>query len=145
MENWGLNALSRRASPLRWRHVTPPKLTHKIILSMPSGTPPEKLLEASRNFVQEQLAPLHRYALALHTDERHPHVHLVVTAMNEKGVRLNIRKPMLREWRREFARHLCALGVAAKVTERTGRLLPRAITPKGIYRPGRVSPASQLP
>ena len=97
MENWGLDALSRRASPLHWGHVTPPKLIHKLILSMPSGTPPEKLLEAARNFAQEQLAPLHRYALALHTDERHPHVHLVLRAMNENGVRLNIRKPMLRE------------------------------------------------
>jgi hypothetical protein len=50
--------------------------------------------------------------------------------MNENGVRLNIRKPMLREWRREFARHLGALGVAAKATERTGRLSRRAIRPK---------------
>ena len=145
MEDWGLDALSRRASPLRWGHVTPPKLIHKVILSMPSGTPPEKLLEASRNFAQEQLAPLHRYVLALHTDERHPHVHLVVRAMNENGVRLNIRKPMLREWRREFARHLCALGVAAKATEQAGRLRQRVTTPKGIYRPGRASRAPRLP
>jgi len=70
---------------------------------------------------------------------------LVIRAINEKVVRLNIRKPILREWRREFARHLCTLGVAAKATERTGRLPRRAITPKGIYRPGRVSPAPQLP
>jgi type IV secretory pathway VirD2 relaxase len=112
---------------------------------MPSGTPPEKLLEASRNFAQEQLTPLHRYALALHTDERHPHVHLVVRAMSETGVRLNIRKRILRQWRREFARHLRALGVAAKATERAGRLPRRAITPRGIYRPGRVSRTPQLP
>jgi len=64
--------------------------------------------------------------------------------MNENGVRLNIRKPMLREWRREFARHLSALGVAAKATEQTGRRPQRAITPKAIYRSGRVSPGPQL-
>lgn len=137
MENWGLDALSRRASPLRWGHVTPPKLIHKLILSMPSGTPPEKLLEASRNFAKEQLAPLHRYALALHTDERHPHVHLVIRAMNEKGVRLNIRKPMLRDWRRGFAQHLRALGVTAKATRRTTRAASRAGELRGIYRPSR--------
>ncbi len=137
MDNWGLDALSRRAFPLRWGHVTPPKLIHKFILSMPSGTPPEKLLEAARNFAQEQLAPLHRYALALHTDERHPHVHLVVRAVNENGVRLNIRKPMLQEWRRRFARHLCALGVPAEATRRTTRRTDRACELRGIYRPAR--------
>jgi type IV secretory pathway VirD2 relaxase len=109
---------------------------------MPSGTPPEKLLEASRNFAQEKLAPLHRYALALHADERHPHVHLVVRAANENGVRLNIRKPMLQEWRRRFARHLRALGVAAKATRRTTRRTDRASKLNGIYRPARASMSS---
>lgn len=46
-----------------------------MILSMPNGMPPEKLLQASRSFAQERLAPPHRGALALHTDERLPHVH----------------------------------------------------------------------
>ena len=137
MESWGLDALSRRAPPLRWGHVTPPKLIHKLILSMPSGTPPEKLLEASRNFAREQLAPLHRYVLALHTDERHPHVHLVIRAMSEKGVRLNIRKAVLRDWRRGFAQHLRALGVAAKATRQTTRPASRAGELRGIYRPSR--------
>jgi hypothetical protein len=42
---------------------------------------------------------LHRQALVLHADEPHPHVQLILKAMNEHGQRLNIRKAMLRGWR----------------------------------------------
>ncbi len=56
------------------------RLVHNLILSMPKGTPPEKLLLASRDFAREQFALKHRYALAMHTDQDHPHVHLVVKA-----------------------------------------------------------------
>lgn len=41
-----------------------------------------------------------RYALAFHTDEPHPHVHVVVKAMTEDWVHLTIRKGMLRQWRK---------------------------------------------
>jgi hypothetical protein len=58
----------------------------------------------------------HRYALALHSDEPHPYVHVVVKAMSEECVRLNIRKATLRQWREAFARHLYCQGVAAKAT-----------------------------
>jgi hypothetical protein len=109
---------------------------HKILFSMPAGTPPDKLLAAVRNFARQQFAERHRYALALHTDEPHPHVHVVVKAMTEDWVyHLNIRKGMLREWRRKFARLLRAQGVAAKATPRavSGKTRPSKV--KGIYRP----------
>lgn len=99
----------------------PPKLVHKLIFSMPSETPPDKLLAAVRNFAQEEFELRHRYALALHTDEPHPHVHVVVKATSEECVRLNIRKATLREWRTEFARQLRAQGVAANATSRAAR------------------------
>jgi len=66
---------------------------------MPAGTPAAGVLEASRAFAREQFALKHRYALVLHTDQPHPHVHLVVKAMSEQGRRMNIRKETLREWR----------------------------------------------
>jgi hypothetical protein len=49
---------------------------------------------------QEQLAeranfPLHRYAMVLHTDQKRPHVHLVVKAENELSKRLRIDKALL--------------------------------------------------
>lgn len=112
-----------------------PKLVHKILFSMPSGTPPEKLLESVRNFAQQEFGDRHRYALALHTDEPHPHVHMVLKAMTEgREHHLNIRKPMLRQWRQDFARHLCALGIPAKATRKVGRRKTTTGLP-GIYRP----------
>lgn len=116
-----------------------PKLVHKILFSMPAGTPPGTLLAAVRNFAQEQFDDQHRYALALHTDEPNPHVHMVLKATAEGRLyHLNIRKPLLREWRQEFARHLCALGVPAKATRRAERRKTAKVP--GIYRP-----ASQRP
>lgn len=98
------------------------------------GTPPDKLLAAVRNFVQEEFADRHRYALALHTDDPRPHVHMVLKAMTEGWEhRLNIRKPLLRKWRKEFARHLCTLGIPAKATRRAARRKTTRI--RGIYRP----------
>jgi hypothetical protein len=75
--------------------------------------------------------------MALHTDRRHPHVHLVIKAMSEDGERLNIRKATLRDWRQEFAQCLRDLGVEANATERAVR---GAITPRkldGIHRAAR--------
>ena len=115
---------------------TPPKLVHKLLFSMPAGTPPDKLLAAVRNFAREEFSDRHRYALALHTDEPHPHVHVVVRAMMTADLeRLNIRKRMLRDWRRQFARLLRAQGVAAKATPRAGRAKRGRSKLRGIYRP----------
>lgn len=121
VDDWDLDLdeLYWRLPGVPRRRVTP-KLVHKILFSMPSGTPPDKLLAAARNFAQQQFADRHRYALALHTDEPHPHVHMVLKAMTEGWEnRLNIRKPMLRQWRVEFARLLIAQGIPAKATRRT--------------------------
>jgi len=112
----------------------PPKLVHKMIFSMPAGTPPKKVLEAVKNFAREEFGLKHRYAMVLHTDEPHPHVHMVVKAMGDDGRRLNIRRATLREWRREFARHLREQGVAANATERAVRGVTTPQKTDGIYR-----------
>jgi hypothetical protein len=135
VEDWDLDLdRDRRDSKLTGTIGRAPKLVHKIMLSMPPGTPAKGVLEAARNFAREEFALKHRYALALHTDEPHPHVHLVVKAVSEQGVRLNIRKETLRQWRSGFARHLQALGVPANATQRyvRGESSPRK--PDGIYR-----------
>lgn len=112
----------------------PPKLVHNLVFSMPKGTPPDKLLKAVRVFAREKFALQHRYAMALHTDQGNPHVHVVVKAMSEQGVRLNIRKATLREWRRDFAQYLREFGVEANATERAvrGQTSPRKAD--GIHR-----------
>jgi hypothetical protein len=102
-------------------HRKPPKLVHNIVFSMPPGTPPKKVLTAVRKFAAHEFASRHRYAMVLHTDDAHPHVHVVVKAMSEQGLRLNIRKATLRDWRRQFATYLHEQGVAANATERAVR------------------------
>jgi hypothetical protein len=136
VEDWDLDLEECRptADLLPRPRKSPPKLVHKLLFSMPPGTPPEKVFEAVKNFAREEFALKHRYALVLHIDEPHPHVHMVVKAVSEQGVRLNIRKATLRGWRMEFARHLSALGVEANATERAVRAENRSPKLGPIYR-----------
>jgi hypothetical protein len=97
------------------------KLVHKIVLSMPAPTPPEKVLAAAKTFAREKFGVKHRYAMALHTHQQHPHVHLVVKAEGEDGRRLHIDKALLREWRQDFARMMRDQGIAANATSRAVR------------------------
>jgi hypothetical protein len=98
----------------------PTKLVHNIVLSMPAPTPPDKVLAAARQFARQKFAQ-HRYAMVLHTDQKHPHVHLVVKAENELGRRLHIDKQLLRDWREDFARLMREQGIAANATPRAVR------------------------
>jgi hypothetical protein len=136
LEDWGL-ATDERESRSPYSGTPgrrPVKLVHNIVFSMPVGTPPEKLLAAVKNFAEEKFALEHRYAMVLHTDHDHPHVHLVLKAVNERGERLNIRKAILRAWRRDFADALRKQGVAANATERAVRGVTRNSNKDGIYR-----------
>jgi hypothetical protein len=136
LDEWDLDIddLRRQASLAAVNGRKPPKLVHKLMLSMPAGTPPDKVLAAVRNFAREQFWGQHRYAFVLHTDEDHPHVHLVLKAVSEQGVRLNIKKATLRDWRSEFARNLRLLGVSANATERAVRGQDHKAKKDGIYR-----------
>jgi type IV secretory pathway VirD2 relaxase len=135
LNDWDLDLEEhRRRSDLDARRSLSPKLVHKLMFSMPAGTPAEKVLAAVQIFAREEFGLKHRYAMVLHTDEPHPHVHMVVKAVSEQGVRLHIRKATLRDWRREFARHLRGLGVAANATERAVRGENRTHKTDGIYR-----------
>lgn len=136
LEDWDLDIDDvRRQGSLAAAGVRkPPKLVHKLMFSMPPGTPPQKVLSAVRNLAREEFYGQHRYALVLHTDEPHPHVHLVLKAVSEQGERLNIKKATLRHWRSKFAHHLRGLGVAANATERAVRGTRKSSWRDGIYR-----------
>jgi len=135
LADWDLDLEEhRRQSDLDARRSRSPKLVHKLMFSMPAGTPPDKVLVSVRNFAREEFWEQHRYAFVLHTDEPHPHVHLVLKAVSEQGVRLNIKKATLRHWRSEFARNLRVLGVEANATERAVRGENRKTKKDGIYR-----------
>jgi hypothetical protein len=136
LDDWDLDIdeVRRQSKLAATKGRQPPKIVHKLMFSMPAGTPPDRVLGAVRNFAREEFWGQHRYAFALHTDEDHPHVHLVLKAVGEQGVRLNIKKATLRHWRSEFARNLRLLGVAANATERAVRGESRKAKKDGIYR-----------
>lgn len=122
----------------------PPKLVHNLVFSMPKGTPPDRLRKAVRKFAVEKFGLRHRYAMALHTDQAHPHVHFVVKAVSEQGERLNIRRATLREWRRDFARYLRDYGVEANATERAVRGSAHQNWKNGIFWASRRGDSSFL-
>ena len=91
------------------RRRIPAKLVHNLVFSMPRATDPEKLQRTVREFANEAFALKHRYAMTLHTDQGHPHVHLVVKVMSEQGI-------------------------DAVATDRASRGLSRRRVPDGRYR-----------
>lgn len=120
------------------------KLVYKIVLSMPAPTPPEKVLAAARVFAREKFGVRHRYAMALHADQTHPHVHLVVKAEDEYGRRMHIDKPMLREWREDFARSMREQGIAANATSRAIRGRNKGKARDGAFRAQRRGKSSAI-
>jgi hypothetical protein len=126
----------------------PSKLVHNIVLSMPANTAPEKLLAAAKAFAREEFALKNPYAMVLHTDQDHPHVHLVVKAVGLDRRRLHITKATLRLWREQFADQLRKVGIPANATPRRIRGHKSARMPDGLYRwlmphpPKNVAPTS---
>ncbi len=130
VEDWNL-ALSRgqyRPRPAQGAADRRPKLVHNIVLSMPGRTPAQAVLRAARVFAREHFSAQHRWALVLHTDRQHPHVHLVVKAEQEYEPqrRLHVTKALLRSWREDFAAALREQGVAANATPAALRGRPRS-------------------
>jgi len=99
-----------------------PKLVQNIVLSMPASTSSQKVLAAAKVFAREKFGARHRYAMVLHTDQQHPHVHIVVKAEAELDRRrLHIDKETLRTWREDFARAMRAQGIEANATRKAVR------------------------
>ncbi len=82
LEDWDLDleAQRRRSERAIAAGRKPPKLVYNLVVSMPKGTPPDKVLRAVQVFAREKFSLKHRYAMALHVDQGHPHVHMVVKA-----------------------------------------------------------------
>ncbi len=136
LKDWHLDLI---AGQYRWDAQSAPdarrvKLVHNIVFSMPSPTPPEKVLAAAKRFAEEKFGLKHRYAMVLHTDQPNPHVHMVVKAESELGQRLHIDKPVLRQWREDFAQAMREQGVDANATQRAVRGRNKGKTPDAIYR-----------
>lgn len=104
-----------------------------IVLSMPPGTDPFRMHDASRAFAGQMLGDSHPYVFAFHTDERHPHVHLTVRTLGHDGHKLNPRKADLEQWRQAFAAALRDRGVEAEATPRRTRGVVRKAE-QGVLR-----------
>jgi hypothetical protein len=91
-----------------------------IMWSMPAGTDAKKLLTAVQALAARQFTG-HKYVMALHTHQANPHVHLLVRAESDVGVRLNPRKADLHQWRMEFAAELRQRGIAAAASRQAAR------------------------
>jgi len=137
IDNWDLDLAACQSGLGGLQGRLAPRLVHKLVFSMPAGTPADKVLRATQGFCREKFALKHRYVLALHTDEPHPHVHVIIKAISEQGERLNIRKATLREWREEFASQLRLVGVPANATPRFDRGETRPRKSDGIFRAAR--------
>lgn len=106
-----------------------------IVLSMPAGVDPGRVHDASRAFAATLFGDRHPYVFALHTDDRHPHVHLTVRTLGRDGERLNPRKADLQLWRETFAAALRDRGVEAEATPRRAR---------GVVRKAERTPVRKL-
>jgi hypothetical protein len=135
VDDWHLDTIGGQYRPLtEGGEDRRAKVAHNIVLSMPAPTPPEKVLAAAERFAREKFALQHRYAMVLHADQKHPHVHLIVKAESEQGKRLYIRKATLRGWRRDFAQCMREQGVAANATPHAIRGQSPSTRKDGIYR-----------
>ena len=136
LRSWHLELSAGQYRQLRAGRADTPgiKLVHNITLSMPAPTPPKAVLAAAKAFAREKFGAKHRYAMALHTHQQHPHVHLVVKAEGIDGRRLHIDKAMLREWRQDFARMMREQGIAANATPRSVRGQTKRAAKDVFYR-----------
>jgi len=103
------------------RHRKDSAVSLSIVLSMPPGTDPFRMHDASRAFADQMFGDSHPYVFAFHSDERHPHVHLTVRTLGHDGHKLNPRKADLEQWRQSFAAALRDRGVEAEATPRRTR------------------------
>ncbi|WP_076728724.1 relaxase/mobilization nuclease domain-containing protein [Methylobacterium radiotolerans] len=105
-----------------------------IILSMPPGTPPDRVQAAARTWARETFAGTHDYLMVRHDDTKHPHVHVTVRAVGIDGKRLAPGPADLQLWRERFARELRRLGVEAEATPRQARGVVRKAARSAIQR-----------
>ena len=104
-----------------------------IILSMPEGTPPDRVHDAARSWARATLGE-HDWLLVRHDDRGHPHVHVTVRAVGPTGKRLTAGPADLQRWRETFARELRRLGIEAEATPRKARGIVRKHENSAVFR-----------
>jgi type IV secretion system T-DNA border endonuclease VirD2 len=128
-DDWLLaNSANARGSPT-------PNATQSvaIILSMPPGTPPDRVEAAARTWARETFGGKYDYLMARHDDTKHPHIHVTVRAVGHNRKRLAPGPDDLQQWRERFARELRRLGVEAEATPRQARGHVRKASPIAVH------------
>lgn len=92
-----------------------------LVLSMPPGTEDEAVKGAVRDFARATFGGRHEYAFALHTDEKHPHCHLIVKYRGFDGSKPVHNPEAIQEWRETFAEKMRQYGVDAEASPRQVR------------------------
>lgn len=91
-----------------------------MILSMPTGTDPEKLQDAALAFAREEFAN-RSWVASLHVDRDHPHVHLTFARRDLDGRRFHPDRDDLFRYRQRFAQKLRDRGIEANATPARAR------------------------
>jgi hypothetical protein len=91
-----------------------------MILSMPTGTDPERLKAAALDFAREEFAN-RSWVAALHVDRDHPHVHITIARRDFDGRRFHPNRDDLFRWRQRFAEKLRERGIEANATPTRAR------------------------
>lgn len=104
-----------------------------MVFSMPPGTDPEAVRDAVRDFAENDMAN-RRWVMALHTDEAHPHVHLVIAGRDNDGRRFNPNREFLQHCRERFAENLRERGIEADATIRMTRGYPAKQDPTPVLK-----------
>jgi hypothetical protein len=105
-----------------------------VTLSMPPGTPPDRVEAAARRWAHDSFAGTHDWILVRHDDTGHPHVHIAVRAVGADGRRLAPGPADLQRWRERFALELRRLGVEAEATPRVARSRLRHADPPTAHK-----------
>ncbi|WP_298921088.1 relaxase/mobilization nuclease domain-containing protein [uncultured Roseobacter sp.] len=110
------------------------RITTGIVFSMPGNTNAAAVKDAVLALAQQEFGGRHDYVMALHTDAKHPHVHLTVRTVGNDGVKLNLRKADLQHLRDTFAAKLRQRGIEAESTPRSARGVTRRGERTPVYK-----------
>ena len=91
-----------------------------MILSMPTGTDPEKVKAAALEFARDEFAN-RPWVAALHVDRDHPHVHVTFARRDYDGRRFHPDRDDLFRYRQRFAEKLREQGIEANATPARAR------------------------
>ena len=95
-------------------------VSRSMVLSSPSGSNPEKVMEAARSWAEKELGE-RRYLMALHTDTANPHVHITYAIRDNNMVRSYPNREVLAKQREAWARELRERGIEVIATPRKAR------------------------